>query len=42
MARRAAEEKEERAPSLYLREASLSHLSRVTTEVRSTATAEWI
>ena len=42
MAKRAAEEREERAPIPYLREASLSHLTRTTTEARSTATAEWI
>ena len=42
MAKRAAEEREERADPLYLREASLSHLSRATTEARSTAVAEWI
>ena len=42
MAKRAAEEREGRANPLYLREASLSHLTRVTTEARSTATAEWI
>ena len=42
MAKRAAEEKEERAPTAYLMEASLSHLTRVTTKARSTATVEWI
>ena len=42
MTRRAAEEREERASPLYLREASLSHLTRVTTEARSMATAERI
>ena len=41
-ARRAAEESEGRASPLYLREASLSHLSRITTEARSRAAAEWI
>ena len=34
MAKRAAEEREERASPLYLREVSLSHLSRVTTKAR--------
>ena len=42
MARRSAEEREERAPPAYLREASLSHLTRTATEARSAATAEWI
>ena len=42
MAKRAAEEREGRADPLYLREASLSHLTRATTEARSTATSEWI
>ena len=41
-ARRAAEEKGGRASPQYLREASLSHLTRVTTEARTEATAEWI
>ena len=42
MAKRAASEEEDRANPQYLREASLSHLTRVTTEARSEATAEWI
>ena len=42
MARRAAEEREGRAEPGYLSEASLSYLTRVTTENRSNATAEWI
>ena len=42
MAKRAAEEEESRASPQFLREASLSHLTRVTTEARSAATAEWI
>ena len=42
MAKRAAEGKEEEACQEYLREASLSHLTRVTTEARSNATAVWI
>ena len=42
MARRAAEGEERRASPQYLGEASLSHLTRATTEARSTATAEWI
>lgn len=42
MAKRAAEERKRRAPLPYLREASLAHLTRVTTEKRSAATAEWI
>ena len=42
MAKRAAEEREEKAPLPYLREASLSHLTRTTTEARSSVTAEWI
>ena len=41
-ARRAVEEREDRAPLHYLREASLSHLTRVITEARSEATAQWI
>ena len=41
-ARKAAEEKESRADPQYLREASLSYLTRVTTEARSGATSEWI
>ena len=41
-ARRAAEGKEGKAGHEYLREASLSHLTRVTTETRAKATAEWI
>ena len=41
-AKRAAEGKEGRASSGYLLEASLSHLTRVTTETRANATAEWI
>ena len=41
-AREAAEEMEERAEMAYLNEASLSHLTRVTTENRSSATADWI
>ena len=41
-ARGAAEEREERAGLTYLNEASLSHLTRVTTENRSNATADWI
>ena len=42
MAKRAAEEREGRAEPGYLNEASLSHLTRVTTENRSNSTAEWI
>ena len=42
MARRAAEGREGIAGPEYLSEASLSHLTRVTTENRSNATAEWI
>ena len=41
-AKRAAEGREEEADHEYLREASLSHLTRVTTETRSGATAAWI
>ena len=37
-----AEERGDRANPLYLKEASLAHLRRVTTEARSEATAEWI
>ena len=39
-AKRAAERKEGEANTEYLREASLSHLTRVTTETRTMATAE--
>ena len=42
MAKRAAEEREGNAPLPYLKEASLSHLSRVTAEARSSPTATWI
>ena len=41
-AKSAAEGEGERAASAYLREASLSHLTRKTTEARSDATNEWI
>ena len=41
-AKRAAERKEEKASHGYLMEASLSHLTRVTTETRTSTTAEWI
>ena len=41
-AKRAAEGREEEADQEYLREASLSHLVRTTTEARASATAEWI
>ena len=41
-AKRAALDEMERAASQYLNEASLSYLRRVTTDSRSTATAEWI
>ena len=41
-ARDAAEERKERAEAAYLNEASLSHLTRATTENRSNATADWI
>ena len=42
LAKRAAEGEEDRAILDYLREASLSHLTRKTTEARSRTTAEWI
>ena len=42
MAKRAAEEREGVASPRFLKEASLSHLTRATTEARSRATAEWI
>ena len=42
MAKRVAEGEEGSASRHYLREASLSYLTRVTTEARSEATAEWI
>ena len=41
-AKRAAEGREEEACQEYLREASLSHLTRTTTEARANATAAWI
>ena len=41
-AKRAAEDREERAPLTYLGEASLAYLTRKTTEARSVAAAEWI
>ena len=41
-AKNAAEGKEGEANQEYLREASLSHLTRITTETRANATAEWI
>ena len=41
-AKQAAEGRESEADQEYLREASLSHLARVTTETRAKATAEWI
>ena len=41
-ARRAAEKREGRADPEYLREASLSHLTRVSTERRATETGRWI
>ena len=41
-AKRAAEGGEERAQLSYLLEASLAHLTRKTTEIRSRAIAEWI
>ena len=42
VAKTAAQGRGERAGPVYLREASLSHLTRKTTEVRSRATTEWI
>ena len=42
MAKRAAEGREGEAGQEYLREASLSHLTRITTETRASTTAEWI
>ena len=42
MAKAAAEGRGEMAELAYLREASLSHLTRKTTETRSEATSEWI
>ena len=42
MAKRAAEGREGEVASDYLMEASLSHLTRVTTEARASATATWI
>ena len=42
MAKRAAEGREDRAEPDYLGGASLSHLTRKTTEARSSATREWI
>ena len=42
LARRAAGGEEELADPAYLQEASLSHLTRVSTEARSTSTGEWI
>ena len=41
-ARRAAGKEEELADPAYLREASLAHLTRVSTEARSNSTGEWI
>ena len=41
-AKRAAEGREGEAGQEFLREASLSHLTRVTTETRSKSTAAWI
>ena len=41
-AKRTAEEKNERADTTYLTEASLSYLTRKTTERRSEATRNWI
>ena len=41
-AKAAAEEEGERAELSYLREASLSHLTRKTTEARSETTSEWV
>ena len=41
-ARRAAERREGRADPEYLREASLSHLTRISTERRATETGRWI
>ena len=41
-AKAAAEGEGERAEPAYLREASISHLTRETTEARSEATIEWI
>ena len=41
-ARGAAEEREERAETTYLKEASQSHRTRVTTDNRANATADWI
>ena len=42
LAKRAAEGKGSRAPPGYLREASLSHLTRNSTEARSKAAGDWI
>ena len=42
VAKRAAEEKEDRADPTYLAEASLSYLTRKTTEQRTQATSNWI
>ena len=42
VARRAAVRREGKADHSYLKEASLSHLARVTTEARANASAEWI
>ena len=42
IAKQAAERREEKASQEYLREASLSHLTRTTTEARTNATATWI
>ena len=41
-AKRAAEGREGRADPAYLREASLSHLTRISTEKRATDTGQWI
>ena len=41
-AKRAAEGREDMAQSAYMMEASLSHLTRKTTEARAEATTEWI
>ena len=42
LAKRAVGKEEELADPTYLREASLSHLTRVSTEARSISTGEWI
>ena len=41
-ARRAAERREEQADPDFLRETSLSHLTRISTEKRATQTGQWI